>query len=138
MSAFAESQDGLVTLAPRPHRVTILSTTRVGLAAAEELFGVSAVILEDSENSRWFAEVYPAPDQSPGWYTLVWWWIRVDLRDIEAERIDRPNSSSSIGSYWIVESGVLWGPMAGGSRQELWRWDGTQAVFVKTYQDLTF
>jgi len=92
MSAFAESKDGLVSLAPRPHRLAILSTTRVGLAAAEAVFGSSAVILEESEQSRWFAEVYPASDQRPRWYACVCWR----------------------------------------------RWDGTQAVFVKTYRDVTF
>jgi len=138
MSAFAQSQDGLVSLAPGPHRLAILSTTRLGLAAAEELFGSSAVILEESEQSRWFAEIYPASDQGPWWYALVWWTIQVRPRDIEDERIERPNSGSSTGSDWIVESGVRWGPLAGGSRHELWHWDGKQAVFVKTYRDLTF
>jgi len=127
MSAFAESQDSLVSLAPGKHRLAIVSTTRLGLAAAEELFSSSAVILEESEQSRWFAEIYPASDQGPWWYALVWWRIQV-----------RPNSSSSIGSDWIVESGVQWGPLAGGARHELWHWDGTQALFVKTYRDLTF
>jgi len=139
MSAFAESQDGLVTLAPAPHCLAILSTTRVGLAAAEEVFGSStAVILEESEQSRWFSEVDAARDRMLWWYALAWWRTPVGLGDIEAERIELRNSSSPTGSYWIVESGVQWGPLAGGVRQELWRWDGTQAGFVETYGDLTF
>ena len=139
MSAFVESQDGLVTLAPRPHYLAILSTNRVGLAAAEKLFDSStAVILEESEQSRWFNETYPAPEERLWWYGLAWWRIQVNPGEIETERIDRRTPRSSMDSFWIVESGVQWGPLAGGSRQELWRWDGTQATFVETYRDLTF
>lgn len=50
MREFAGSEDRRCVLARKPHQAAILSTTRVGLAAAEEVFGGSgAVILQESE-----------------------------------------------------------------------------------------
>jgi hypothetical protein len=139
MSQFAKSQDGLITLAPRRHRVAVLSTTRVGLAAAEIVFGWSgAVILEESERTRWFTKYHRTSPEEFWWYSFAWWGIQVDLGDNEAQEIRQRHPTSSSNSYWVVESGVQWGPLAGGCREELWRWDGAQAAFVERRGDTTF
>jgi hypothetical protein len=139
MSKFAESKEGLVTLVPRPHHLAVLSTSCVGLAAAEELFGRSgAVILEESERSRWFAQINTAANQGLWWYTFAWWKIQDGFDNDETERMRRRYPISPRNSYWVVESGVQWGPLAGGCCQELWRWDGAHAEFIETYGDLTF
>lgn len=130
MSRFAESEDGRVTLAPRPHCLAVLSTSRVGLAAAEELFGgAGAVILEESEKSHWFAQIHQPDEHGLWWYSFAWWRIQ-DSLNAETEGIpEHPTLPDN--SYWLVESGVQWGPMAGGGDRELWRWDGERAEFVE-------
>jgi hypothetical protein len=139
MREFAESKDGLLTLAPSPRRVAVLSTNRIGLSAAAEVFGGSgAVILEESEQRYWFTEVYEDRHEARWWYAFAWWTIRDDLDCDKAERIRGRHQTSPGTSWWVVESGVQWGPLTGGCRQELWRWDGAQAEFVETYGDLTF
>ncbi len=58
MREFAASEDRRCVLARKPHQAAILSTPRVGLAAAEEVFGGSvAVLLTESERERWLSEV---------------------------------------------------------------------------------
>lgn len=138
MSRFAESEDGRVTLSPRPHRLVVLSTSRVGLAAADELFGASgAVILEESERFRWFAQIHPADEQRFWWYSFAWWSIQIGLNDTEAERI-REHPKFPGDSYWILDSGVQWGPLHGGGDRELWRWDGERAEFVEKCGSYSF
>jgi hypothetical protein len=138
MSQFAESTDGLVTLAPRPHHVAVLSTTRVGLAAAAKVFSESsAVILEESERTHWFTQIYRASPERLWWYSFASWRIQVGLDDNKAQELCRRYPASSSNSYWIVESGVQWGPLAGGCREELWRFDGARGEFVETCGDVT-
>ena len=48
-----------------PNRTVINSTTRVGLAAAQEVFGeTDAVILQEAEHGRWLTVVYPRDDEA--------------------------------------------------------------------------
>jgi hypothetical protein len=139
MREFAESKDGRGTLHGDPHCVAVLSTNGIGLAAATELFGGSgAVILEELEQRYWFSEVYEEHQAPFGWYSFAWWTIR-DGSDTEgAARIRDRRPTSPRYSLWVVESGVQWGPLAGGSTEELWLWDGSQAEFLEKYKDVTF
>jgi hypothetical protein len=134
MSEFAESKDGLVTLAPSPHHLAVVSTTSVGLVAAAEVFGSrGAVILEEAERLYWFTEVYKDHLEPLRWYTFAWWTLE------EGAVGTRPDSSqwrASLlpgSSYWIVNSGVDWGPLAGGGEIELWQWDGERATCLEGY-----
>lgn len=139
MSTFAESEDGLVTLARRAHHLTVLSTNQVGLAAAEELFGTSgAVILEESERSHWFDEIYQRDDQGLWWVAFAWWRIRDDIKREELERIRQRHPTLPGSSYWVVDSGVQWGPLQGGGEEEWWSWDGERAEFLETFGSYSF
>ena len=132
MSAFAKSEESLVILTGQPHHVAVLSTSRVGLAAAQEVFGGSdAVVLENSEQRRWFAETYQAGDLAFWWYALAWWSVEegIECEDVAGIRQQHPISAGS--SYWVVRSGVQWGQLAGGGDAELWRWDGQRAEFIE-------
>ena len=65
MQEFAASGDRAI-LNHRPNRAVILSTTRVGMAAARQVFGeCEAVLLQIEEESRWFSEVYPIDLEKP-------------------------------------------------------------------------
>ena len=135
MKDFAESKDGLVTLAPRPHHLAVLSTSRVGLAAAEELFGGSgAVILEESERLHWFAELYEDQQEALWWYAFAWWTVEDSVVDEDPGPIRRRVPALPGSSYWVIKSGVQWGPLAGGGRSELWQWNGERATFIEEYE----
>ena len=132
MSAFAKSEESLVVLTGQPHHMAVLSTSRVGLAAAQEVFrGSDAGVLEKSEHHRWFAEIYQAGDLAFWWYALAWWSVEEGIAGEEAVRIRRQHAISAGGSCWIVRSGVQWGRLAGGGDAELWRWDGRRAEFIE-------
>jgi hypothetical protein len=132
MSEFAKSEESLVVLTGKPHHLAILSTSRVGLAAAQEVFrGSDAVVLEESERHRWFAEMYPANDLAFGWFALAWWSVEERIAAEEATGIRRQSRLSPGSSYWVVSSGVQWAPLAGGGDSELWRWDGQRAEFIE-------
>ena len=120
----------------RPNRAVILSTTRVGLAAAREAFGeTEAVILQDSERQRWFTEVY-SRDRDDGplwWYSIYWWTLREGLDEVDRRLgVSCPILDDCI--CWVVEEGKSFGPLAGGSRSEFWQWDGRQAEFIRVYR----
>jgi hypothetical protein len=139
MSEFAATRDGLVTLAPRPHQLAVLSTNRIGLPAAEKLFGGSgAVILEESERRYWFSDVFADRREGPWWYVFAWWTIQDGLDSVHAERIRGRHLTAQGHSWWVTESGVQWGPLAGGCHQELWRWDGAQVEFIEMLAHLSF
>ena len=139
MREFAESKDGLVTLAARPHHLAVLSTNRVGLAAAEDVFGGSgAVILEESERLYWFAEVYEDHQAALWWYAFAWWTFEDIVVGKQPEPIRRRVSALPGSSCWVLKSGVQWGPLAGGGRSELWEWDGERATFIEEYETVQF
>jgi hypothetical protein len=106
------------------------------LAAAEEVFGASgAVILEESEQARWFSDVYRVRyhHQAFWWYALAWWTVREGLASEDEASIRQGYPIPEGCSYWIVTSGVQWGALAGGAGHELWRWDGERAELIALY-----
>lgn len=122
MRKFAGSGDCQYVFGRKPNQVAVLSTTSVGLAAAEEVFGGSgAVILLQSEREYWFREICPRDPEAHWWYAFAWWTIT------GGEEIPIPKGYS----YWTVESGVIWGSLAGGADEELWKWDGKRAKFIE-------
>jgi hypothetical protein len=134
MREFDGSEDRRCILGRKPHQAAILSTTRVGLAAAQQVFGGSgAVILEESERERWLSEVCPVNHEAFWWYAFAWWTLKEGLagEDEASIRQDYPIPPSC--AYWVVVSGVQWGGLAGGSNHELWRWDGERAEFIQLY-----
>jgi hypothetical protein len=134
MLEFAASEDSRCILERKPHQAAILSTTRVGLAAAQKVFGGSgAVLLQDEERERWLSEVHPVDQEAFWWLAFAWWSLREELPGEDEERIRRDYPISEGSSYWVVVSGVQWGSLAGGANHELWRWDGRRAEFIAVY-----
>jgi hypothetical protein len=134
MREFAASEDRRCVLARKPHQAAILSTTRVGLAAAEEVFGGSgAVILTDAERERWLSDVCPVDHEAFWWYAFAWWTLREGLAGEDEASIRQHYPIPEGCSYWVVVSGVQWGGLAGGANHELWRWDGERAEFIELY-----
>jgi hypothetical protein len=138
MEAFAGCVDRECAPGRRPNRAAIFSTTWIGLAAAQEVFGgTEAVILQEAERKRWFTEVYHVNDEAFWWYTIAWWTLREGLTN-DHERIRQRHPIREGSSQWVVESGECWGTLFGGSRQELWRWDGQQAEFIEVCRVMMF
>lgn len=134
MQEFSASEDRRCILGRKPHQAAILSTTRVGLAAAQQVFGdTSAILLQEEERERWFSEVYPIDLEAFWWFVFAWWYIREGLDGSDEETICREYPVPEGSSYWVVVSGVQWGSLAGGARHELWRWDGQRAEFIELY-----
>jgi hypothetical protein len=133
MQEFAASEDRRCVLGRKPHQAAILSTTRVGLSAAEEVFAeAGAVLLREEERERWFADVYPGVGDKFWWYAFAWWTLR-EVQPAEADEVVRSYAIPEGCLYWVVTSGVQWGSLAGGANHELWRWDGTSAAFLECY-----
>jgi hypothetical protein len=131
MQEFAVSAERLCVLARKPNQAAVLSTTRVGLAAAQQVFGgTGAVILQEGERERWFSEVYTEV-HAFWWYAFAWWYLREGLAGEDEGSICRRYPIPEGGSYWIIVCGVQWGGLAGRVSQELWRWDGRQAEFIE-------
>lgn len=137
MREFAASEDRRRVFNKRRNRTAILTTTRAGLAAAEQVFArTRAVILGEKEDDRWSEEVYRgAGDRF--WYTLVWWTVEKGLSGDRADSARRCYPIPDGCSYWAVTSGDSWAG-AGGARSELWRWDGTTAEFIGEFEDITY
>jgi hypothetical protein len=139
MREFARSEDRRCVLDRKPHKAAIFSTNRVGLAAAEEVFGGSgAVILEESERQRWLLQMYPANNEAFWWYAFAWWTLKEALAGEDEVSIRQHYPIPEGCSYWVVVSGVQWGDLAGGANRELWRWDGKQAEFIELYSVDTY
>jgi hypothetical protein len=134
MREFAASEDRRSVVARKPYQAAILSTTWVGLAAAEEIFGGSgAVILTEAERERWRSEVYPVNCEAFYWYAYAWWTLGEGLAGEDEASIRQQYPIPEGCSYWVVVSGVQWGWLAGGANHELWRWDGERAEFIELY-----
>jgi hypothetical protein len=139
MREFTGSDDCRCVLSRKPYQAAILSTTRVGLIAAEEVFGgYGAVILEESERERWLSEVYPVNYEAFWWYAFAWWTIKEGLSGEDEASIRQDYPIPDGCSYWMVSSGVQWGGLAGGANHELWRWDGVRAQFIEMYRIDTY
>lgn len=134
MRQFAASEDRRCIMGLRHNQAAIASTTRVGLVAAEEVFGQSGVIiLEESERERWFTENCPINERGFSWYVFAWWTLSEGVSCNEEARI-RENYPIPEGcSYWELVSGVQWGSLAGGANHELWMWNGKTAEFIEVY-----
>jgi hypothetical protein len=134
MREFAMAQDWRSLQAKLPTRAVILSTTKIGLSAAEEAFGLSgAVILEEAELNQWYTDVCPVDHEGIWWYVRAWWTIREVSDSDEQTRIRQLHQIDERCNHWVVISGMLWGPLAGSANAELWQWDGREARLVGFY-----
>jgi hypothetical protein len=138
MQECATSRVGKCILKCKPNEVPILSTTRVGLAAAQKVFtGSGAIILQVEECDYWFSKVYPIDFEARWWYWFADWSIHEGLEgwvDEHGKPFIRRNYPIPEGSsYWFVVYGTQHGGLCGSHRQELWRWDGCRAEFMDVY-----
>lgn len=141
MTEFAASEDRCCVFGHRPPCAAILSTTRIGLTAAQQVFDPTEVVILTAEELGLWHDIYHRDPEKPWWEAYAWWSLHDGLLD---DGFDDPESLRNLypipegSSYWVVISGVLWGPQAGGERRELWRWDGVSAEFVDDYGDIVF
>jgi hypothetical protein len=132
MREFVASEDRRCVLERRPNQAAILSTTRVGLTAAQDVFKeTGAILLLEEERDRWFSEEYSSDSEAFWWYAFAWWNVREGLAGEDEQSIMLHYPIPTSNSYWIVVSGVQWGDLAGGANHELWRWDGKRAQFIE-------
>lgn len=134
MRQFAASDDHRCVFGKGRRRAAILWTTKIGLAAAEQVFGHSgAIILEESERDRWISELCPIDEEAFSWYAFAWWTLTEDLPREDERQIVENYPIPDGSSYWVVVSGVQWGSLAGGAEQELWQWNGKTAELIGLY-----
>lgn len=124
-------------LPQRSHTALICSLPRIAMPLAQRLWPgrQEAVLLTREELSQW-NEVYQHPETSFWWFVHYWCSIDETPERIESfggrtksqwEEADVPSGSEA----WLVESGLQWGPMAGGCNTDLWLWNGRECRFAK-------
>ena len=133
-----------------PHKLThnkviVCRMPLVAISVAQRLWpgeDDNAVILTPEEESKW-AEIYSHPKDTFWWFIHYWWSID-----------DSPEQKWTFGdaafynwndneiqegtSPWLVHSGLQWGSLFGGSKTELWLWDGKHCKFVEIKGSLSF
>lgn len=114
---------------------SIVSTSRVGLSAAYELFReTEAVILEETERRHWFRDIYRMElREGFRWFQFLWWTLSESVPDEDKEYVARNYTLPSSCAFWVVQTGWSGGPLAGGGRNDLWCWDGETAEHVDMY-----
>ena len=134
-----ESNDCLVSPRPLHHNVTILTTPDNGLAAAEQLFGRHhVIILTESEWSDWYENVHGDEHDLYSWCNRVWFSLQSKFEEGELEYAYSHYPIAEGCDYWVIESGLAWGSLAGGAEQELWCWNGSIATFLTDWTRITF
>ncbi len=140
MEQFAASPDRVV-MGRKPNQADIVATTPVGLAAASAVFGrlgVPVVLLLGEEKEGWFSRVIAPEEQAFGWYATYWWLCKEEPEPEELDEVRRHYPIPDGSAYWVVTTGLAWGSLAGGSKDELWQWDGVKASCLGIYRDITY
>jgi len=136
MLKFAESGD--CQLLGHPDTTTIITSSAVGLIAANEIFAgrfESAVFLADDEYGEWWEKIYQHDYDAPWWFVKCGWSVRDHLTEIDLKALDKEVDSSNVR---VITSGLQWGSMAGGAKSELWTVEGNQFKFVQGLLDMQF
>ena len=92
------------------------------------------VFLTREELDHWH-EIYEHPDASFWWFMYYHWEIQDPPRSPGIWGNAHPLVVPEGCEPWLVCSGLNWGSLAGGGREDLWAWDGTTARFVNNYCD---
>lgn len=134
LSIYEEKISKAERLRPRRNTcVTICSIPLIGIPIALRMWpgnNGDTLILTPEELSQW-CKIYKHPEEAHWWWIRYWWKIddRPDPKSIRNR--DKDLTVPDGTTPWLAESGLRWGPMAGGSTTELWSWDGTQAKIVR-------
>ena len=133
-------------LPPNRKKVTICCMPLIGISVARSLWpgeDEHTVILTLEEQTKW-NEIYSHPKDTFWWFVEYWWSID-----------DSPMQKFSIGERftisnwddndvqegnrpWLVHSGLRWGRLYGGTKTELWLWDGNNCKFIRTIGGFRF
>ena len=121
------------------NKVTICRMPLVAIPAAQELWpgeDEHTVILTLEAELKW-NEIYPHPKDTFWWFVDYWWSIddspeqkyvlSEDFTISNWEDNDVPDGNRP----WLVHSGLGWGPLYGGTKTELWLWNGNNCKFVR-------
>lgn len=125
------------------HTITICRMPLLAMPVARRLWpgeGDSTVLLTPDEESRW-SGIFSAPKSYFLLFEYYWWDIRNPSSDdlsLIPEAQDILTVSTCWKQFWLVTSGVKWGPMAGGVTEELWSWDGNQCELIGVVSQSTF
>lgn len=116
-----------------PYQATIFSFSLICLLAARELWPSqinNGIQLTPDELGRW-GEIYSHPEEEFWWFTNYWCSIDNSLRNDEMLESVSFVPQKRDKEHWIVTTGLIWGPMAGGETSEHWEWDGQDPRFVE-------
>lgn len=122
----------------REKNVGIVSGNLITLLAVRATLGTTAdslVLMLEEEQSRWFNKIYRPPGWPLWWYSLHWLKI-VEFREakiLDKELIEKNYPKPDGFEYWVLNSGCMWGELAGGSESQLWKWDGSKAEPIEFF-----
>jgi hypothetical protein len=139
MTEFATRAD--MDILRNPHRIAILSVDRIGLPAAERIFGglgSRAIILQTGEFPDWPDEERETEYLEPWWHASYWCTLHEPCEKYDLEMIERHLPAPEGITYWMMSEGIAWGGLAGGATHDLWSWDGSQATWINTVAIDTF
>jgi hypothetical protein len=113
--------------------VIVCSIPLIGIPVAQRLWPGEdslAIILTPYELRRW-REDYKHP-QEAFWWWMDYSWAIEDRPNLKSFRCNKQDIQLPHGeSPWLVNSGLSWGPLAGGGTTELWSWNGREAKFIR-------
>ena len=115
-----------------PCKTRIFTLPLLGQLAAATLWPSqveNSVLLTREEHDAW-DKIYHHPEESFWWF--IYHWCNVDSPRDErlCARIEKEFTLEDGCEWWVVTTGLLWGPLFGGERGELWSWNGHTAKYV--------
>lgn len=127
-----ERQRKMRTLQPRRRTAAIACIEPIAMADLLEVFSPSGDIacLTPEEQRRWNTEIYDARLERE----LGYWWCDQHYWTITETPTSEPTLSSLPADirqkpgYWIVSEGHVGGLLCGDGADEIWTWDGHQAL----------
>lgn len=105
----------------------------IGVPVAQRLWPGKAsltVILTPEEWASWW-KTYEHPEGALQWWISYWWNIEDPPDSKSIPNRNRDLRVPQGESPWLVSAGLSWGPLAGGSTEDLWAWNGREARFLR-------
>jgi hypothetical protein len=133
-------------LPPDRNKVTICCMPLIAIVVAQKLWpgkDESTILITPEEKSKWH-EIYSRPKDTFWWFVNYWWSIddspKQNFSIKERFTISNwdDNDVPEANRPWLVHSALQWGPLYGGTKTDLWLWDGNNCKFIKTIGGFTF
>ncbi len=125
-------------------RVTIVTSSPMGLAAATAVFGNPAgnvVYLTDPELDTFFRNVchynFASSTEEPWWFFHRWWTITTGDGVLKQHSFMPLPELPPGAEYWDIIEGGSGSSLSGGMHHEMWAWDGKRVMPVEDYEGLT-